>query len=116
MDYAQDVADQFGEQLTGTDSYQITVPKEALTRNAKGYWSYTIYNMEDRYLIPNPQNKYVLSYYKAEKNADGTTTININPEGEGINALPTNGKPFYGVFRVYEPLEGVVFPTIQKVK
>ena len=116
VDYAQDVADQFGEQLTGAASYQITVPKEALTRNAKGYWSYTIYNMEDRYLIPNPKNNYVLSYYKAEKNADGTTTININPEGEGINALPTNGKPFYGVFRVYEPVEGVVFPTIQKVK
>jgi hypothetical protein len=116
VDYAQDVVDQNGEKLNGTDSYQITVPKESLSRNNKGYWSYTIYNMEDRYLIPNPQNKYVISSYQAEKNANGTVTININPEGKGKNALPTNGKPFYGIFRVYEPVNGVVFPKIKKVK
>ncbi|MFQ5644013.1 MAG: DUF1214 domain-containing protein [Thiogranum sp.] len=116
VDYAQDVADQDGNKLTGADRYKITVPQKALSRNQKGYWSYTIYSMEDRYLIPNPKNKYVISSYKAEKNADGTVTINVNPDGTGKNALSTNGTPFYGVFRVYEPVDEVVFPKIRKLQ
>lgn len=116
VDYAQDVADQNGDKLNGKDSYQITVAVKPLIRNSKGYWSYTIYNMQDRYLIPNSKNKYVISSYTAEKNSDGTITININPKGVGKNALPTNSKPFYGVFRVYEPVDGIVFPKIKRIK
>ena len=115
VDYAQDIADQNGQKLNGHDSYQITVPVKPLTRNSKGYWSYTIYNMQDRYLIPNPKNKYVISSYDAVKNSDGTVTININPKGVGKNVLPSNGKPFYGIFRVYEPVQDVVFPKIKKI-
>lgn len=115
VDYAQYVKDQNGQALNGTDSYEITVPAEALSKNDKGYWSLTIYNMEDRYLIPNEENRYVISSYKAKKNADGTVTLRINPEGKGENALPTASKAFYGVFRVYEPVQGLEFPSLEKV-
>lgn len=114
VDYAQYNKDQFGKKFTGTDSYEIVVPKESLSRNNKGYWSFTIYSMEDRYLIPNKKNKYVISSYTAKKNKDGSVTIRINPKGEGENALPTAGKTFYGFFRVYEPVQNVQFPKIEK--
>ncbi len=115
VDYLQDLVDQNGDKFNGTDSYQITVPKESMMRNSKGYWSYTIYNMEDRYLIPNKENKYVISSYSAKQNKDGSYTLNINPNGKGENALPTTGKAFYGVFRVYEPVDGLVFPQTTKL-
>ncbi len=115
VDYAQYNVDQHGKALTGADSYEIVVPSKPLIRNNKGYWNFTIYNMEDRYLIPNPENRYVISSYTAKKNSDGTATIRINPKGTGVNALPTMGKTFYGVFRVYEPAGGLEFPTIEKV-
>ena len=116
VDYAVSLTDQNQEALNGSDHYEMTVPKEALTRSSKGYWSLTIYSSEDNYLIPNKDNAYVINSYNAVKNDDGTVTIRINTNGEGENVLPTNGKSFYGVFRVYEPLEDVEFPTIVKVK
>lgn len=115
VDYQQYLTDQLGEPLNGKDSYEIVVPTEALMKNDKGYWSVTVYSMEDRYLIPNEMNTYVMSSYSAVPNDDGTTTIRINPNGEGENAIPNSGKDFYAVFRVYEPVIGVEFPPINKV-
>ncbi len=115
VDYAQYLADQYGEPLNGQDSYEIVVPKDALMKNDKGYWSLTVYSMEDRYLIANDKGVYVMSSYSSKPNSDGTTTLRINPKGEGMNAIPNAGKTFYAVFRVYEPVIGVEFPPIKKV-
>ena len=116
VDYAQYLTDQYGEPLNGTSNYEVVLPADLpLVRDDAGYWNLTIYNLEDRYLIPNDQDKYVVSSYTAERNQDGAVTIRINPDGEGTNALPTAGKTFYGVFRVYQPIDGVEFPTINKV-
>jgi hypothetical protein len=84
-------------------------------RNQKGYWSLTIYNMVDRYLIPNPKRKYSINSYEAKPNADGSYTLRINPEGDGKNAIPSAGADFYGIFRVYEPVPDLTFPPIRKV-
>ncbi|WP_169662096.1 DUF1214 domain-containing protein [Flammeovirga yaeyamensis] len=116
VDYAQYVKDQNGEILNGQDSYEIVVPMTSLMKNDTGYWSLTLYNMEDRYLIENPQNKYVVSSYNAVADEDGIIRLRINPTGEGVNGIPTNGNTFYGVFRVYEPEMGVEFPEINKVE
>ena len=116
VDYAVSLADQNQEALNGSDQYEMTVSAEALTRSSKGYWSLTIYSSEDNYLIPNKANSYVINSYNAVQNDDGTVTILINTNGEGDNALPTEGTPFYAVFRVYEPIEGIQFPTIEKVQ
>ena len=116
VDYAQYVADQNGEALTGEASYQVVVPADLpLIADDKGYWSLTIYSMKDRYLIPNDKGRYVISSYKAKKNTDGSITINVNPDGKGTNALPTAGQPFYGVFRVYQPIDDIQFPELTKV-
>ena len=114
-EYGQLVADQNKKPLNGKDSYQITVPKESLVKNDKGYWTVTIYSIKDRFLIPNKKNIYYISSYNAKPNKDGTYTININADGTGINAIPTNGTDFYGIFRVYEPEANLKFPLIKNV-
>jgi hypothetical protein len=115
VQYGPLVFDQNKENLSGKESYEIVVPKEGLIRNDNGYWTVTIYSYADRYLIPNDKNIYHISSYDAQANPDGTYTIRINSEGIGKNAIPSNGVDFYGVFRVYEPVENVKFPVIKKV-
>ena len=115
VDYTQYLVDQYGEKLSGRSEYEIFVPKEGLLRTEKGYWSLTIYNMADRYLIPNPKGVYNISMYVAKPNADGSFTLRINPEGVGENAIPSAGVDFYGIFRVYEPVSNLTFPPIKKV-
>lgn len=116
VDYAVSLVDQNQEALNGDDAYELIIPAEELTKSSNGYWSFTIYNSEDNYLIDNELDKYVVSSYTAIENEDGSVTIRVNPKATGENALPTNGKPFYGVLRVYEPIEGLEFPKIEKVK
>ena len=113
--YGQLIFDNNKKRLSGKGNYEITVPKEGLLRNKQGYWTVTIYSQADRFLIPNKKEAYYVSSYNAKANADGTYTIRINPEGLGDNAIPTAGVDFYGVFRVYEPVTNVEFPTIKNV-
>jgi hypothetical protein len=39
------------------------------------------------------------------RDADGSYTITLGPDGEGVNGIPT-GKPFYGILRAYVPVQG----------
>jgi hypothetical protein len=100
-----------GEPLGGARSYALTFESHGMVR-ADGYWSVTVYDSEDRYLIPNPANKYSITSYSASPNADGTVTVRINPEGSGDNALPTKGRSVYVVFRAYQPRDVVDFPDL----
>jgi hypothetical protein len=106
--------DNNGDPLNGTAAYQITVPKEGMFKNKDGYWSLTVYNAEDKYLIANDKEVYNASFYSAMRNADGSVTVRINPEGIGENAIPNAGKNWYCVLRVYEPLENIEFPELMK--
>lgn len=115
VNYAQYVQDQEGKPLSGSGSYEITVPASGLLRSDKGYWSITIYNLADRYLIPNEKSVYSINSYEAEPNADGTTTLRVRPDGEEQNGIPTAGLDFYGVFRVYGPVPGLVFPEVRRI-
>jgi hypothetical protein len=116
VQYGPLVFDQNKERLNSKSSYEISVPKEGLLKNDKGYWTVTIYSFGDRFLIPNEKNVYDITSYNAKPNPDGTYTIRINNEGTGENAIPSNGADFYGVFRVYEPVKDVKFPAIKKVE
>ena len=113
--YGQIIFDQNKKRLSGNGSYEITVPKEGLVRNEQGYWTVTIYSQADRFLIPNKKEIYYVSSYNAKANPDGTYTIHINKEGKGINGIPTAGVDFYGIFRVYEPVDNVKFPMIKNI-
>lgn len=112
--YGRSITDSKGEKLDGKANYEITVPADGLVRSKDGYWTLTVYNIADRFLIPNDKNIYYISSYNAKANPDGTYTLRINPTGEGENAIPTEGKDFTTVFRVYEPVKNVQFPAIEK--
>lgn len=98
--------------LSGSKSYQVTVPGKGLMRNGLGYWSITVYSAADKYLISNPLNRYSVSSYNAVPNPDGSYTVTINPDGSGANAIPTAGQGFYAVLRVYEPVDGIDYPPL----
>lgn len=102
-----------GAPLGGDGSYAITFSPEGMVRD-DGYWSVTVYNREDRYLIPNPLDRYTVSSYVAAPDPDGTVTVLINPDGTGVNAIPTMGKPIYAIMRAYQPQGVVAFPTIRR--
>jgi len=113
VQYTQYIKTPDGKQLGGNGHYEININPKGLIRDDKGYWSVTLYSMEDRYLISNPQGRYSISSYTAIANSDGTYTVRINPNGEGENALPTMSKPVYAIMRVYQP-DGIIdFPPIE---
>ncbi len=113
VQYIQYVATTDSEPLGGDGAYEITINPKGLIRDKSGYWSVTVYNMEDRYLIPNPAGQYSITSYTANANEDGTYTIRINPKGTGENAIPTMKKRVYAVMRVYQPEGTVDFPPIR---
>lgn len=112
--YSLQTMDQNGKLFDGDGEYSITIPKSGMLKNKDGYWSLTVYNAEDKYLIPNDKNKYNVSMYDAKPNADGSYTIRVNADGSGENAIPNAGKNWYAVFRVYEPVDNIQFPQLQK--
>ena len=116
VQYTQYVTGPDGEQLGGDGSYAITIDPKGLIRDKSGYWSITVNNMEDRYLIPNPMDRYSITSYTATVNSDGTYTVRINPDGKGENAIPTMKKPIYIVMRVYQPKGTVNFPPIDATR
>lgn len=104
------------EKIGGEKSYELTIDPKGLFKDDDGYWSVTVYDMEDRYLIPNEKDCYSVSSYNAKPNEDGTYTVRMNPEGEGLNAIPTEGKVFYATMRVYQPNGKISFPSIREAE
>ncbi len=102
--YGLILADEFGKPFNGQDTYVLTVPADIV--HDHGYFSVTIYGVDNKLLIPNDKKIYDSTTYTAEKNSDGTYTITLSPSGEGKNGIPTGGKAFYGILRAYVPVKG----------
>jgi len=94
--------DENGDLFTGTDAYELTVPSGIV--HDDGYMSITIYGTDNKLLIPNDKKIYDRTSYSSTQNEDGSYTINVNPNGEGLNGIPT-GKPFYAILRAYVPVK-----------
>ncbi|MEE4382600.1 MAG: DUF1254 domain-containing protein [Pseudomonadales bacterium] len=102
----------------GDTAYSVTLDDVPLKGN--GFWSITVYG-EDNYMKANDLGVNALNNVTAERNADGTITINAGGCDDGrINCIPITPGWNY-VARTYLPGEEIlsgkwVFPEMQPVE
>jgi len=102
----------------GKTPYSVTIKDVPL--EDKGFWSITVYG-EDNYMKPNDLNRVALNNITAERNADGSITINAGGCEDGrINCIPITPGWNY-VARTYRPKSEIIsgewiFPEMQPTK
>lgn len=100
----------------GTTVYRLNVPKDV---PVDGFWSLTVYNAEG-YFEKNPYGAYALNNVTAEKNADGSVSLQFGGcDGKVTNCLPIM-KGWNYLVRLYRPREEILkgqwsFPAPQAV-
>ena len=100
--YGAFMTDDQGKPLNGKDTYVVSVAPNLVKQG--GYFSVTLYGVDNKLLIPNKQKRYDRTTFSATPNDDGSYTLILSPSGEGRNGIPT-GKDFYGILRAYVPEE-----------
>lgn len=97
----------FPEKNDGTTPHAVTVKDVPVD----GFWSITVYN-KDGYMEQNAQNTYSFNNVTANKNPDGSITINFGGGPEAINNIPITPGWNYLV-RMYQPQEQIIGGTWQ---
>lgn len=104
--YGADYVDSQGDPLDGS-KYDYTVTFEAPDIEKGGFWSYTAYSAETRFMEKNDMNRHSRGDRTLTPNADGTYTIfmSSNTEGQADNEnfLPIPDHGWYAVLRMYTP-------------
>jgi hypothetical protein len=104
--YLMSFQDSAGRQLDGEQIYRLTVPSNA---PAEQYWSATAYDRETHALIRGASHSSRASNSAdLQKNADGSVDLYFGPQapaGKESNWVPTNGRDFEVLFRLYGPEE-----------
>jgi len=102
--YLLAIEDKSGLPLEGERSYKLTIPAKA---PVKQYWSATLYDRETHALIRETSHSSRSSNVpELQSNADGSVTIYFGKEAPGglaTNWVPTNGRDFEVLFRLYGP-------------
>jgi hypothetical protein len=109
--YAMAYDDGDGEQLSGSHRYTLRFDR---TPPVGAFWSVTMYDTPDFYLVANPIGRYSIGdrtpgLHTAE---DGSLTIVLQHDepstpAERANWLPTPAGDFRPILRLYEPDEAV---------
>ena len=99
--------DNQGHWLDGGKSYRLHLGTQP---PAKQFWSMTVYDIDSRCLIDNPQRKADLSSRQdLKKNPDGSIDLYFGPtapaglESNWVQTLP--GRHWFSYFRLYAPTE-----------
>jgi hypothetical protein len=105
-DYSVLWEDENGERLDGSRTYELTLspppPVEA-------FWSVTMYDEPDYYLVANPINRYSIGDRTPgiRTGDDGSVTIYMQHDSPGAdkesNWLPTPAAGFRPLLRAYQP-------------
>ena len=120
--YPNRYTDSEGLQLSGDYKYRMTMPADA---PAEAFWSLTMYDAKDLYMVENEINRYAVSTNRPQEltyNADGTLTVciqNQKPTESNCNWLPAPEDDFYLHMRLYEPTQAVLeneYPLPQVIK
>lgn len=106
--------DSSGNQLTGTNAYDIHLAPGQLPP-VGAFWSVTLYNQAGS-LVANPLNKYSVGSLTPGlvTNPDGSLDIriqNTEPASGRANWLPAPAGPFYLILRLYIPSASVLNGT-----
>jgi Uncharacterized conserved protein len=103
--YFQVRVDTDGQPLTGADGrrYRLHMPDPKVDC----FWSWTVYNADDRLMAANPLNRYSRGDRTLVADAEGQYHIELAADCQGKaddpNFLPIPDKPFYLILRQYGP-------------
>ncbi len=115
--------DEHGDTLDGSHAYELTL---APPPPVKAFWSLTMYDEPDYYLVSNPINRYSIGDRTPglQTAADGSVTIRMQPGSPGkdqeSNWLPAPAGPFRPILRSYQPGDavlsgGYVLPKVHRL-
>ena len=97
--------------------YMETEPKEAGRFTftfqdvpVDAFWSVTVYN-RDGYLERNPYDSYSMNGVTSEQEGDGSTVLNLSPDGEGLKNHLYIMDGWNYALRLYRPRPEVVDRT-----
>lgn len=120
--YLMSLQDSDGNQLNGTDTYRLRVPKDT---PAGDFWSAIVYSMVSKGFVRNAERVGVSSREKEtmKVNEDGSVDLYFAPEapdGWEANWVST-GDDWFSIFRFYGPEQALfdktfVLPDFEKVK
>jgi hypothetical protein len=115
--YAMVYVDGDGQPLDGTRSYELRL---ATPPPCGAFWSVTMYDTPDFYLVENPINRYSIGDRTPglHKAPDGSLTIIIQRDepsdsAQRANWLPSPAGAFRPLLRVYEPDEALFDGTYE---
>ncbi|MBD9371025.1 DUF1254 domain-containing protein [Rhizobium sp. ARZ01] len=121
--YLLAMRDSGGALFDGTSLYRLKVPKEVPARD---FWSAIVYSMETKAFVRDASKVGISSYEKADLKASADGAIDLyfgpkSPDGLEANWLPTGGKPFFLIFRLYGPEKALfdktwTLPDVEKVR
>jgi hypothetical protein len=104
--YLKNFRDGRGRRFRGDRLYRVRMPADTPARD---FWSVIAYDVGTNAFIHNPQNRVGVSSYDKGKmavNTDGSVDVYIGPKApKGLvnNWVPTAGKDFWLVARLYGP-------------
>jgi hypothetical protein len=106
-----------GKQLNGASAYTLTFQQPP---PVDAFWSLTMYDTPDYYLVANPINRYSIGDRTPGLNysPDGALTIVMQHErpddpGEAANWLPTPAGDFRPILRLYQPGKEILDGTYE---
>lgn len=120
--YLMAIHDAEGRPLDGSKTYRLRVPADA---PVKQYWSATAYDRETHALIRGAARSSLASNTDGVwANPDGSVDVYLGPAapaGNESNWVPTNGRAFEVLFRLYGPEKPLfeqtwVLPDLEVVK
>ncbi|MEM8666113.1 MAG: DUF1214 domain-containing protein [Planctomycetota bacterium] len=114
--YPKRYVDSDGQRLHGKHAYTLTMPAKVPIRGDNGgFWSITMYDAEDRFMVENELKRYKIGTVTdgLKRNNDGSLTIYFSHEKPADASRLTNWLPAPDDFfmlqcRLYEPEESVV--------
>ena len=112
--YPMTYTDADGDQLDGRGRYTLTFAQEP---PVGAFWSITMYDLPDFYLVANPIGRYSIGDRTPglRRGGGGSLTIVIQhqPPADTSNWLPAPAAPFRPIMRLYQPQPAVLDGTYQ---